>query len=347
MACLRDPEAVEPGAYRQALPELLTQPQHRDLLVAWLSAMSVHGFSERVAVPFAEALRGDQPLWRLPAAVRAVNVVGTGGGRSTFNISTTACFVAAAAGARVLKTGSPSFHSLAGSTDVLRALGVYFDAGRDDLGECLDRFGLAFVPTSAYPATLRRMAATLLPLSLKEIGGLVNRIGPLLAPYAVHAQLTGVPRADWLQPYARALASTGTTHGWVVHAEAGVDELASLCMNRMVDVREPDRVMALDPEQLNCRGGTLAELAGAAPDEAAQTVERVLQGRGAPAQEDTVALNAAVVLSLGDAHAALSQCFARCRRVLAEGAGYELLLSLREHGARQRNRWRQPSAHVH
>lgn len=332
---VRDAEAVASADYGDFFATVLRRPEHRDTLIAWLAAASARPFSVRVAGCLIAGLTADVQPIDLPEARRAVNIVGAGGGRATFNISTSAAFVAAAAGARVLKSGSPAYNSLSGSSDVLQALGVTFDADEGELADGLTRFGLAFVPLAAYPAVLRRMASTVQPLPFKAIAGIVNRIGPMLCPYRVGAQLTGVPERGLLDPYAQVLRASGVQRGWVVHAEAGLDELCSLSMNHIVSLHGEDAVH-LDPASFGCAAAPLESLAGERPVGAARIVEALLSNQGSRAQEDTVLLNAAAVLVLAEAERDLHAAFERCRRALRKGQALRLLEGLREHARKRR-----------
>lgn len=332
---LRDAESIPAADYGDFFAPVLWRPECRDQLIAWLAAASARPFSVRVASSLVAGLTATHRPIDLPQARSAVNIVGAGGGRATFNISTAAAFVAAAAGARVLKSGSPAYHSPSGSSDVLQALGVMFDADEAEIGDSLTRFGLAFVPVSAYPAVLRRMALTVQPLPFKALAGIVNRVGPMLCPYRVRAQLTGVPERGLLEPYAQVLRAAGLPRGWVVHAEAGIDELCSLSLNHIVSVHG-EASLQLDPAQFGCAPAPLDSLAGDKPAAAARIVEALLSSQGARAQEETVLLNAAAVLLLAELEDDLHAAFERCRRALRSGAALRLLGGLREHARARR-----------
>ena len=126
-----------------------------------------------------------------------------------------------------------------------------------------------------------------------------------------------------------ALRASGVQRGWVVHAEAGLDELCSLSMNHIVSLHGEDAVH-LDPASFGCAAAPLESLAGERPVGAARIVEALLSNQGSRAQEDTVLLNAAAVLVLAEAERDLHAAFERCRRALRKGQALRLLEGLRK-----------------
>ena len=156
-----------------------------------LRALQAQPLDTGLAARFVGAVRRTWPVRALPGAEHAVNIVGSGGGARTFNISTSAAFVAAAAGARVLKSGSRSYHGASGSLDVLQVLGVFMPSSAEGLSEMLEDCSVAFVSTPHYAPVLGHMARRLGLHSFREVGGFLNRVGPLLCPYEVRAQLIG------------------------------------------------------------------------------------------------------------------------------------------------------------
>ena len=121
-----------------------------------------------------------------------VNIVGTGGGPSTFNLSTASAFVAAAMGTRVIKTGSRAYASRTGSVDLLDRLGIRQTSSYEQTEEMLDSFGIACAGPFVYPKELRALARQILPFDMKTVGRFFNLIGPFLAAVPVSMQITGV-----------------------------------------------------------------------------------------------------------------------------------------------------------
>ncbi|CAK9884178.1 MAG: Anthranilate phosphoribosyltransferase [Candidatus Erwinia impunctatus] len=143
----------------EQMVEFWRQVDHGDQspqgILAVLSILSSRPAEIDVAFSFLRYLQLAYPKTSLQAAHDAVNIVGTGGGISTFNISTTAAFVVAAAGGRVLKSGSRAYSSLTGSQDVLERLGIRIPANDDVLSEMLHTLGIGFAPVGRYPALCR------------------------------------------------------------------------------------------------------------------------------------------------------------------------------------------------
>lgn len=160
-----------------------------------------------------------------------VNIVGTGGGPRTFNVSTAAAFVAAALGVRVVKTGSRAFASSCGSIDLLERLGVPLTKSYEHTGDTLERFGIAFAGYFVYPKELTLLARRVLPIGLRSFGRFLNSVGPFLAALPVSAQITGVSTHPWL-PELRGLAGTvGERSVWLCANDVGADELVSFADN--------------------------------------------------------------------------------------------------------------------
>ncbi|HJP78503.1 MAG TPA: hypothetical protein VJ914_29780, partial [Pseudonocardiaceae bacterium] len=192
----------------------------------------------------------------------AVNIVGTGGGPKTFNLSTAAALVAAAMGVRVVKTGSRGYTSRYGSVDMLDRLGIRLTAAYSETAESLDRFGVAFAGPFVYPSEIALLAKEILPLDLRVIGRFVNSIGPFLAAMPVSAQLSGVSNPALL-PALRFLAARADRRVWLCHNDLGVDELVGFADNV---IETADGGIALAAGACTGAGGSLADLAGTDDD---------------------------------------------------------------------------------
>ncbi|MDG4864125.1 hypothetical protein P8605_38895, partial [Streptomyces sp. T-3] len=232
----------------------------------------------------------------------AVNIVGTGGGPATFNISTAAAFVAAAMGVPVVKTGSRAYTSSLGSVDLLERLGVRLTASYSQTERTLEQYGIAFAGPFVYPAQLARLARTVAPLSMKPFGRFLNALGPFLADLPVAAQVTGVshtmPGAE-LRDLAAGLEGRRL---WLTSNDQGADELLGFADNTIhtYGLEGPGEVRLL-PDSLTEAGGSFEALRPVAPADAAEHFLDVLGGTG-PAT-DTVCLNAAA-LAVASGHSA-------------------------------------------
>lgn len=223
-----------------------------------------------------------------------VNIVGTGGGPQTMNISTAAAFVAAAAGARVVKTGSRSYASSLGSIDLLGRAGIATTGNAEQTLQQLDLCGLAFAGQYVYPAELTRLARTIVPVGMKTFGRFLNVIGPFITNVPARAQLTGVSaRAPLAMVRELAQVHSGRPV-WVTSNDHGVDELLSFSVNT---VYRPDgTVECLEPGSVTSGKGQLADLAPVSADDAVGHFLEALGGGLNRTVTETVCLNAAGLL---------------------------------------------------
>ncbi len=225
----------------------------------------------------------------------AVNIVGTGGGPKTFNVSTAAALVAGAMGVRVVKTGSRGFTSRYGSVDLLDRLGIRLTTGYRETAESLERFGVAFAGNFVYPAEITLLAKEILPLDLRVVGRFVNSVGPFLAAMPVSAQLTGVSNHDLL-PALRFLAQRRSERRvWLCHNDLGVDELVGFAENM---IETSDGGIVLPAGAYTGADGEWMDLAGTDGDPVEQ-FRAVLGGHAGDIATETVCLNATALAVLG------------------------------------------------
>lgn len=242
----------------------------------------------------------------------AVNIVGTGGGPRTANISTAAAFVAAAMGVRVVKTGSRASSGGVGSIDLLDRLGIGLTRSYEETGDLLDRFGIAFAGYFVYPTELTRLARTVLPLDLRTIGRWINTVGPFLADLPVSAQLTGVSDATHLPALRALVAAQPGKRIWLCANDLGADELVSFTANSVHG--------ALDLQVPPVGDGDLTQLAAPAEDDVAGHFLDLLTGRAPVAAVDTVCLNAAALAVAAGHVPDLPAGFETARAAVADGA---------------------------
>lgn len=225
-----------------------------------------------------------------------VDVVGTGGGRRTFNVSTTAALIAAGGGCRVAKHGNRSATGLSGAADVLEALGARIDLTPEQVGRCVDEIGFGFMFAPTHHAATRYVIPVRKQLAVHTI---FNYLGPLTNPAGVTRQLTGVANPRYLERLADAFARLGSTHVLVVCSDDGLDELSTCAASTVVEVRgsttERFTVSAADVGLATARPD---ELNGGTPEVNAEIARRILAGeRGAP--RDVAVLNAGAAIYAG------------------------------------------------
>jgi anthranilate phosphoribosyltransferase len=265
-----------------------------------------------------------------------VDTCGTGGdGCGTFNISTAAALVAAAAGAKVAKHGNRALTSRCGSADVLEALGVPVDLTPELAVGCLRAHGFVFLFAPTSHPTMRRVQPVRRALGFRNTFHLA---GPLSNPAGAQAQLMGVFAQEKVELVAETMARLGVRHGWVVHGADGLDELTLTGPTTVAEVRDGStRTYEIVPEELGLervRSEALLGTESAAGN--AQMLEAILSGadrspHGA-ARRDVVALNAAACLVVAGVAADLENGLARAAAALQSGAAASLLERLRAFG---------------
>ena len=295
---------------------------------ALLSALRSKGVTGEELAAMAQVLRQACPQPAGRPAQPLVDTCGTGGdGADSFNISTAVAFVAAACGAHVAKHGNRSASGRVGSADVLEALGLQLQAPQAQVLAALPAAGVTFLFAPGWHPALVGLAPLRRALGVRTV---FNLLGPLVNPLRPEAQVLGVARADLLDPMAEALARLGLQRAVVVHGCGGLDE-ASLQGPSQLRLVEAGAVSSqeLDPGALGLALAPNAALAGGDLATNRAILEAVLQGRGSRPQADVVALNAALVLWAAGLVDHIADGHAQAAAVLANGAAWSRLESLR------------------
>jgi anthranilate phosphoribosyltransferase len=252
-----------------------------------------------------------------------LDTCGTGGdGSDTFNISTAAALVAAAAGVPVVKHGNRAMSSRSGSADVLAALGVAVEGGADCARRCLDRVGLAFCFAQHFHPALKHVAPVRRRLGVRT---LFNALGPLANPARAAYQLLGVGRLDLLDPLAGALAILGVRHALLVCGRDGLDEVSLSAPTLVREVRG-HRVTAWEwrPEDFGLKRCRAEELRADGPDASAAIIRGVLAAEHGPARCIVLA-NAAAALVAADQCATAPEGVRRAAEAIDSGRARDVL----------------------
>jgi anthranilate phosphoribosyltransferase len=256
-----------------------------------------------------------------------VDTAGTGGGPSTFNISTAAALVAAGAGCAVAKHGNRSSTSRCGSADLLEALGVRIDLEPGQVARCIEELGFGFMFAPRHHAAMKHVAPVRKELAVRTI---FNFLGPLTNPAGATRQLLGVSDRRYQETIAEALVGLGCERALVVCAADGMDELSVTDETRVVEVeRGGTDEWFLRPEELGIERAEVREIAGGTPEENAATVVGVLEGGDGPAR-DVVVLNAGAAILVGGGAEDLSTGIEHARRAIDSGAARAVLARLVE-----------------
>ena len=294
-------------------------------LAALLVALRMRGETVDELAGFASAMR--ERVVRVDAPAGAVDVVGTGGdGSGTFNISTTAALIVAAAGVPVAKHGNRAITSRSGSADVLEALGVRIDHDADSAAAALRSVGFAFLFAPGFHPAMRHAGPTRREIGVRTA---FNLLGPLTNPAGTRRQLVGVGDPVAAPKLAEVLRLLGTERSLVVHG-AGVDELPLDGSGVIHDVT-PDGVVRweVDVMALGLAPAETARLAGGSPAENAALVDAVLAGTERGPRRDVVLLNAGAALIAAGRAADLADGIAQAAAVLDSGAASRLVARLR------------------
>jgi anthranilate phosphoribosyltransferase len=293
---------------------------------AFLVALRAKGETVAELVGLARTMR------RLAAHVELarddlVDTAGTGGGPSTFNISTAAAIVAAGAGCAVAKHGNRSSTSRSGSADLLEALGVRIDLDAPAVARCIDEVGFGFMFAPRHHAAMKHVVPVRKELAVRTI---FNFLGPLTNPAGATRQLLGVSDRQYQETIAEALVGLGCERAMVVRAEDGVDEIGLEGRTRVIDVKDGGtEEWFVDPESLGVRIAELEEIAGGTPEENGRTVKRVLDGESGPAR-DVVVLNAGAAILVGGGAPDLAAGIEQAREAIDSGAARDVLSRLVE-----------------
>jgi anthranilate phosphoribosyltransferase len=259
--------------------------------------------------------------------VELVDTAGTGGGPSTFNVSTTAALVAAGAGCAVAKHGNRSNTSKCGSADLLEALGVNIELDPDGVARCIEEVGFGFMFAPRHHAAMAHVMPVRKALGARTI---FNFLGPLTNPAGADRQLLGVSDRHYQETIAEALVALGTVRAMVVAAEDGLDELSISARTRVIEVAEGGtEEWFADPGDFGLAAAELEQVAGGTPEENATAARAVLGGERGP-RRDLVLLNAGAAIYVGGQAASLTEGVEKAASSIDSGRAREVLERLVE-----------------
>ncbi|MCK6432397.1 MAG: anthranilate phosphoribosyltransferase [Burkholderiaceae bacterium] len=252
-----------------------------------------------------------------------VDIVGTGGdGSHTFNISTTAMFVAAAAGARVAKHGGRSVSSTSGSADVLEALGACITLAPQQVAECLAETGIGFMFAPNHHASMKHAAPVRKELGVRTI---FNILGPLTNPAGAPNQLMGVFHPDLVGIQVRVLQRLGSEHVLVVYGMNGMDEISLSGETLVGELKDGEvREYTVHPSDFGLPVYDSRALRVADREESVRFVHRALANEDGPVR-DVVVLNAGAALYAAGVAGSIAEGVKRAREAVASGAARERL----------------------
>jgi anthranilate phosphoribosyltransferase len=262
----------------------------------FLVALRLKGETAEEIAGCAEAMRAHVLAVR-PKRDDLVDTAGTGGdGAGTFNISTAAALVAAAAGAAVAKHGNRAVSSASGSADVLEALGFALELPAERIARSIDELGFGFLFAPSHHPAMRHAAPVRRELAARTV---FNVLGPLTNPAGARAQVVGVYAPELVPTIAAVLARLGARRAFVVHGAGGIDELSPAGPNLVCEVAGGKvRRREIDPRDFGVPRCKPRDLAGSSPEENAETIREILGGAAGPKRE-AVLLNAGGAIAAG------------------------------------------------
>jgi len=295
-------------------------------IAAALVALAAKGETEEELAGFAETMRV-RSLKIASKHKTFVDTCGTGGSAAkTFNVSTAAAFVVAAAGLPVAKHGNVGVTSKSGSADVLRALGVKVDLPSERVAEIFDEIGVCFMFAPLHHAATKRVAMIRRELGVRTI---FNLLGPLTNPAGAPFQVIGVSSEAGCEKVAKALSRLGTQRAWVVRGADGLDEI-TLAGKTIVHEATNDGVrrFEISPANFGLRESSLDGLRGGSAEENAAIIRAVLSGERTDSARDLILINAAASLFAAGKAESLSTATVCAAQALDSGVALAKLESL-------------------
>src|SRR5260370_10230275 len=280
-----------------AMEELLSGSVETPEIVRLLEALNRRPIEVQELAGFASVMRRHATRVFADGELHPANMVdtcGTGGdGANTFNISTAAAIVAAAAGARVAKHGNRAASSRSGSADVLEALGVRIDLPFEQYGRAIREIGIGFLFAQAAHTATRHAAPARKQIADRTV---FNLLRPLTNPAGAQSQVLGVFSEAVIDLMAAALAELGVERAFVVHGAGGLDEISLAGETMVAEVRGGAvRRFTVTPEEFGVARAPLESIGGGTAAENAALIRRILEGAAATAR-DVVEVNAAAAL---------------------------------------------------
>jgi len=307
-----------------ALEEIMAGRVSEAQIAAFLIALRAKGETVSEVVGLARTMRSlADPV--STARSPLVDTAGTGGGPSTFNVSTTAALIAAGAGCAVAKHGNRSATSRSGSADLLEALGVSIDLDPGQIGRCIDEVGFGFMFAPRHHAATRYVVPVRKALAVHTI---FNLLGPLTNPAGASRQVVGVADRTYQETIAEALVALGCERALVLSGDDGADEISITGATRVIEVRDGGTSeWSVSPSELGLSEASIEDVAGGTPADNADVTKRILAGESGPAR-DLALLNAAAAILVAGLDEDLPAALARASEAVDSGAAAATLADL-------------------
>jgi len=313
---------------RQAMEEIMSGQSTDAQIAGFLTALRMKGETSQELVGFAGVMREKaEPLWD-GEVLPVLDTAGTGGDRlGTFNISTAAAFVAAAAGVRVAKHGNRSATSRCGSADVMEALGLDIQMPVERLRRAIRDTRIGFLFAQRFHTSMKHVMAARMQLKVRTV---FNILGPLANPAGARFQVVGVSAPEIMELMANALNGLNTDHAFVVHGANGMDEVSISSRTHVVEMRRGEmRQFVISPEDFGMTSARIETILGGDALENARIIESVFGGEPGP-RRDVVLLNSAPAIVAGGAAKTWKEGLQLAAEAIDSGAALRKLKELRE-----------------
>jgi len=292
-------------------------------------ALLMKGASLKEIAYIAKAMRDNCVPLNPKVPEDTMDTCGTGGGLSTFNISTATSILAAAAGIPIAKHGSRSIASLSGSADVLEALGVNINLQTHQVEQMIEEIGIAFLYAPLFHPVMGKVLPAEADLGIKTI--FYSIIGPLINPASAPRHLLGVYKPELLDTVTYVAKELGYTNAMFVHGLDGLDEISLLGKTRINHLKNGNvTTFEIVPEDFGLARCTLEEIKTGTPTENAKTINGVFFGKITGARRDAIVLNAAGALVIGDRADNFQAGIALAKELIDSGLAAKKLDELRE-----------------
>ena len=290
-------------------------------------ALLMKGTNVEELASFANAMRENCIPIKANTSAEMMDTCGTGGGLSTFNISTATALVAAAAGIPIAKHGSRSISSLSGSADVLEALGVNINLSPESAAELIEKIGIAFIYAPLFHPVMGKVLPPETELGIKTI--FYTIIGPLINPAFAPRHLLGVYKEELLDTVPEVARRIGYTRAMFVYGLDGLDEISLLGKTKICELKDGElKTYEICPEDFGLKSCTLDEIKTGTPEENANTIKGVFSGEITGPRKDAIILNAAGALVVGDKAANFEEGVKLAREIIDSGKAQKKLEEL-------------------
>jgi anthranilate phosphoribosyltransferase len=311
------------GAFGTLLDGDVSEP----VVAAFLIALKMKGETGDEIAGCARAMRRRARAVKL-GLEDLLDTCGTGGDNAgTFNISTGAALIAAAAGVPVAKHGNRAISGKVGGADVLEKMGIKIDCDPPVLRKCIRTAGCCFIFAPAYHPAMARLAPLRRALATRT---LFNIMGPLVNPASPRRQIAGIGEARLFDEVVRALAMLGTHHAMVVHGLDGLDEISITAETRVAEIRgESISEYTIAPEQFGIERAGRNELRANDANHAAKLLRAALVGDQEGPAEDILALNGGAAIYVGGKAGSLAEGVAKAREIIESESAIEVIDEMR------------------